>query len=131
MIEVSAKDGGLRHGSGGEMAVTCLLSMISPERSADLIKHHHTYNMPPKPRITCYCTKCHGKSRTLETVRGHTDVDIRQRNCYASDGATPQFLNHITDCIMKNLQALQQFRAHGKAGEAGIAEKESMCLINY
>ncbi len=60
-------------------------------------------------------------------------MDIRQRNRYASqaDGATPQFLSHITDCIRKNSQALQQFEACGEAGGVGVAEEESMYLINY
>jgi hypothetical protein len=82
--------------------------------------------MPPKPRITCHCTKCNGKPRALKTVRGHMDVDIRQRTYCASNGATPQFLSHITDCIEKNLQALQQFEACGESGDIGVAEKESM-----
>jgi hypothetical protein len=118
-----------------EVTVTCLLSRISQQRSADLIKHDHPtlHNMPPNPRITCHCTKCHGKPRTFKTVRGHTDVNIRQRNHYsASDGATPQLLNHITDCITKNLQALQQFGASSESGDVRIAEIESgMYLINY
>lgn len=63
-------------------------------------------------------------------------MDIRQRNHYASqaDGhTTPQFLSHITDCIRKNSQVLQQFEACGESGsDVGVAEEvESMYLINY
>ena len=58
--------------------------------------------------MQCYCTKCLGKQRVLNTICRHTEVDKRLLDHYTESDATPQFLAHISECIARNMDIILQ-----------------------